>query len=93
MKNSTLPLFLAPLQDWLREQYIHIYHARQQLEESMKNGEASDEVIQGQQNHIKRIQSRYNHVVQALREIAPDVQVDESPPEPLQNLSEEENQT
>ncbi len=92
MNNSTLPLFLTYLQDWLREQYIHIYRACQQLEELVENGEASDEVIQGQQHHIKRIQSRYNHVVQALKEIAPAVQIDESTPEPLQSLSEETEQ-
>ena len=93
VKNSTLPLFLTHLQDWLREQYIHIYHAHQQLEELMENGEASDEVIQGQRHHIKDIQSRYDHAVQTLKEIAPDVQLNESTPEPLQNLSKEENQT
>jgi len=93
MKNSTLPLFLTHLQDWLREQYIHLYRDRQQLEEYIESGEVSDEVIQGQQRYIKEIQSRYDHVVQALKEIAPEVQLDESTPEPLQNLSGEEKQT
>ncbi len=83
MKNSTFPLFLMHLQDWIREQYIHIYHAHQQLEELIENGKASDEVIQGQQHHIELVQTRYNHVLQALREIAPDVQINESTPEPL----------
>ena len=89
-KNSTFPLFLTHLQDWLREQYIHIYRAYQQLEELTENGEVSDKVIQGQQQHIERLQMRYNHVLQALREIAPDIQIDESTPEPLQSLSKEE---
>lgn len=92
IKESVLPSFLKNIQNWLREQYIHMYFARQQLEESMRDKEPNDEVIQSQQYHIKDIQSRYEHVVQALGEIAPDIQVDESMPEPLQNSGKEENQ-
>lgn len=83
MKNSTFPLFLEYLLEWLRRQYILVYRACQQLEVYLENGEESNEVIQGQQQYIELIQTRYNHVVQALREIAFDSQVDESLPEPL----------
>lgn len=93
MKESIFPLFLKHLQNWLHEQYIHIYYAHQQLDELMKNEEVDDEAIQGQKYHIKNLQSRYDHVIQALREIASDVRADESIPEPLQELSNEENQT
>ena len=93
MKESDFPQFLKHLQNWLHEQYMHIYYAQQQLEELIKNEEVDAEAIKGQKYHIKNLQNRYDHVLQALKEIASDVRADESIPEPLQKLSNEENQT
>lgn len=78
IQESSLLDFLSYLYHWLRQQFVSIYQAKQQLGQIAED----DEMRATVQLHIEDLERRYNHVVQAVREIVPDYQLDESNPDP-----------
>lgn len=84
--KSILPDFLEYLHVWLRRQFEGIHRAKRVLSQT-----AEDDVArESHQFHYDDIKQRYERVVQALREIAPDFQLDESLPKEASNLEVKE---